>query len=309
MLRLLACLAAVALGGGFPVEGQEPARQSASLAVWVGSRWQEWWSSAAALEKWTGPVEVLSHALRWRRVSDGVEWAEARLSGAGEARRLRLIVVRLDPSLVRLRLDTLWRKGGTRPGWSIGQARPDALVAVNAGQFPHSLPWGWVVLNGREFLRPGMGPLSVGIAFDSTGRVRWIPADALAVPSNRQGVVEAFQSYPRLLDDGFVPEPLRSGGAGVDLTHRDARAALGETRDGTLLIAVTRFDGMDGVLDFVPFGLTTPEMAAVMGALGARHAVMLDGGISSQLLIREPSRVHRWRGLRMVPMGLVAISR
>jgi exopolysaccharide biosynthesis protein len=43
----------------------------------------------------------------------------------------------------------------------------------------------------------------------------------------------------------------------------------------------------------LPFGLTTPEVAAVMGALGARRAVLLDGGISSQLLIREGTRTLR----------------
>ncbi|MBC7898394.1 MAG: phosphodiester glycosidase family protein [Cytophagaceae bacterium] len=64
-----------------------------------------------------------------------------------------------------------------------------------------------------------------------------------------------------------------------------------------------------GALDFVPFGLTTPEMAAVMGALGARDAVMLDGGISSQLLIRDPAGVRRWTGLREVPLALVVRAR
>jgi exopolysaccharide biosynthesis protein len=180
---------------------------------------------------------------------------------------------------------------------------------VNAGQFPNSLPWGWVVLNGREFLDPRPGPLSVGIAFDSAGSVRWIPGDALADRATRRGAVVAFQSYPRLLDDGRVPSAVQATGNGLDLAHRDARAAVGETRDGMILIALTRFDGLDGTLDFVPFGLTTPEMAAVMGALGAREAVMLDGGISSQLLIRDPAGTRRWHGLRAVPMGLVAVAR
>jgi hypothetical protein len=56
----------------------------------------------------------------------------------------------------------------------------------------------------------------------------------------------------------------------------------------------------------MPFGLTTPEMAAVMGALGCRHALLLDGGISGQLLVRETGgSVRSWAGTRRVPMGLV----
>ena len=37
----------------------------------------------------------------------------------------------------------------------------------------------------------------------------------------------------------------------------------------------------------MPFGLTSPEMAAVMGALGCRQALLLDGGISGQLRLRD----------------------
>jgi hypothetical protein len=51
-------------------------------------------------------------------------------------------------------------------------------------------------------------------------------------------------------------------------------------------------------------------MAALMGALGCRRAVLLDGGISSQLLLRDGSRtVGAWRALRKVPLGLVALPR
>jgi exopolysaccharide biosynthesis protein len=96
---------------------------------------------------------------------------------------------------------------------------------------------------------------------------------------------------------------------GVDLKHRDSRLALGELRDGRIVIALTRFEGLGGVLASLPLGLTTPEMAALMGALGARRAVALDGGISSQLLIREGTRTRTWPGWRRVPLGLLAVPR
>jgi hypothetical protein len=51
-------------------------------------------------------------------------------------------------------------------------------------------------------------------------------------------------------------------------------------------------------------------MAAVMGALGSRQALLLDGGISGQLLVREAGgAVRRWPGTRSVPLGLVGRSR
>jgi len=49
---------------------------------------------------------------------------------------------------------------------------------------------------------------------------------------------------------------------------------------------MTRFDVMGEAIGGFPMGPTTPEMAAIMGALGATDAVMLDGGISAQLLLR-----------------------
>ena len=79
----------------------------------------------------------------------------------------------------RLALDTAFTAGGERPAWTIERARPDAIVAINAGQFPRTLPWGWVMLDGREMLAPGRGPLSVGVAIDSAGAVHWIPGDSL----------------------------------------------------------------------------------------------------------------------------------
>jgi exopolysaccharide biosynthesis protein len=96
----------------------------------------------------------------------------------------------------------------------------------------------------------------------------------------------------------------------VDLVHRDARLALGTLADGRVVIALTRFDFFGKSLDRLPFGLTTPEMAAVMGALGCRRALLLDGGISGQLSLQdEDGAVRRWPGTRRVPLGLVGRNR
>jgi len=293
-------LAGILLAAGLP---------ASTLAVWTGQRWEPWWHSGTAPAVWHGPLPVLVNTLDWRPVARGVDWSEARLSGPGEAARIRLIVVRIDPRLVRFRLDTAYRNHGRKAGWSLERVPSRALVAINAGQFPRVTPWGWVVLNGRQYQSPATGPSSVGVGFDSAGMVHWIPVDLLPTGPLERRFVSGFQSYPRLLRDGTVPDELRDEGRGVDLSHRDARAAMGQTGDGTILFALTRFDGAGGLLDFLPFGLTVPEMAGIMGALGAANAVMLDGGISSQLLVREPRETHRWRGLRAVPMGLLVESR
>jgi len=300
-------LAPLALASGALVPRSIAAQlPSSSLAVWTEHGWHEWWNAAHAPARWDGPSQVLASALQWRRVSDGVSWAEARMAGRGEAWRLKLIVVRIDPARVRIALDTAFTTSRARAAWSIDAAPDDALVALNAGQFARTMPWGWVALHGREFLPPGRGPLSSGVAIDSAGHVRWIAGNAIHDPATRRDVAFGFQSYPTLLaGHGEVPSALRAAGNGIDVEHRDARLAIGRTPDGHLLVALTRFDAVGSALDFIPLGLTTPEMAAVMGALGASDAVMLDGGISSQLLIREPGGERRWTGLRAVPLALV----
>jgi hypothetical protein len=173
---------------------------------------------------------------------------------------------------------------------------------------------------GREHRAPGRGSLAPAVVVDTAGRVALVSADSLdalraahvaALAAGAPSPVrDAFQSYPALLAAGRVPDALQAPGRGVDLTHRDARLALGVLPDGRVLVALTRFDALGGTLDAVPFGPTVPEMAALMGALGARDAVLLDGGISGQLLLRDArSHVHAWRGLRRVPLALVGTPR
>jgi hypothetical protein len=237
-----------------------------------------------------------------------MDYAVLDLAGTAEAWRTRVVVVRVDPSLVRFHLDTGFRTP-MRADWSLDRVPPTAVLAFNTGQFVDAMPWGWVVLDGRQFLPRGLGPLAVAVVGDSSGNIRWIPADSInAHPPPH--AAWAFESYPELLHAGTVPFALQSQGRGVDLEHRDARLALGRLRDGRLLVALTRFDALGPMLGMIPFGLTIPEMAAVMGALGCRDAVLLDGGISAQLMVRDSAgAVHAWHALRRVPLAMVGVPR
>lgn len=288
----------------------------ATLAVRLESGWHEWWRADRAPVRWDAPLPAVAGAVRWRPAyAPGSEWGELTLSGSGEAWRIRVVLVRVDPA--RLRLVT--RQGiaaDGRPGrWTIDSAPAAAALALNAGQFDSRGPWGWLVREGVERQPPGRGPLAPALTVDTAGAVRLVPAGEIAAlrPGGRvdAAVREAFQSYPALLvGDGEIPAALRTPDRGVDLDHRDARLALGVLRDGRLLVALTRFEGLGGVLSNLPFGLTTPEMAAVMGALGCREAMLLDGGISSQLRLRAADgEILAWRGIRQVPLGLVALPR
>jgi len=305
------------------VAGTVPAHsQQSPLAVRDGDAWRGLWRpDSIAPSRWPRGDAALLAALRWQRGRDGIAWAELPLRGDREAWRTRAIIVRLDPARVRIRLDTAFThsrdpNGAVMRGaaWRIDKAARSAILAVNAGQFAATLlgtlPWGWVVLQGREWRPPGTGPLSTAVVFDSTGAVRLLPPAGMVSPLRTRGVRFAFQSFPTLLEgDGAVPALLQDGDA-VDRTHRDARLALGVRRDGSILLVLTRFDVIGRMLGAVPFGLTTPEMAALMGALDCTRAVMLDGGISAQMQLRDGSGdMQRWPGWRQVPLGLVVEPR
>ena len=260
------------------------------------------WRSDSAPASWSSAP--LATRVHWRRAADGVSTGELLLAGTGEAWRTRLVVVRLDVTRLSFSLDTAWTRS-TEPDWKIVRAPRDALFAMNAGQFRTAFPWGRVVFNGRQLFPPARGPLAMTFAVDSAGAVHWV-LDGGPMPP---GLAWAFQSYPVILRAREVPEALRAPDRGVDVAHRDARLAFGRLPDGSLLVALTRFEGLGKALASVPFGLTAPEMAAVMGALGATDAVLLDGGISAQLVAGQGAARISLSGWRAVPLAFIARAR
>lgn len=249
----------------------------------------------------------LEGALAWHDGVDGVEWAELRLRGEGEGWRTRVVVARVDPRRVELSLAPAF--AGDR-GWRADEADTGVALAVNAGQFRADLPWGWVVSDGQELLGPQYAPLAGAVVVERSGAVRIVPPGQVAAERSLGRVREAFQSYPMLLENGEPPAALLRPGLGVKVSHRDARLALGTLPDGRVVVALTRFDALGPVLGGIPFGLTSAEMAGVMRALGSAHAILLDGGISGQLMVRDAAGAARtWVGVRSVPLGLVGRTR
>lgn len=249
---------------------------------------------------------VIGSAVEWEPMGDGLELAEISLSAPQEARRTRVILLRLDLSRHRLGLVTALRPDYIGGAWTVDRARDSALAAFNAGQFSGIAPWGWTVVEGRELSPPGVGPLSLAVVADSSGAVRFVEPESLATVRAGGGVRTALQSYPALLTGpGEIPAPIRTAGLGVDVSHRDARLALAIMADGSLMVLLTRFDALGESGSAIPFGLTLAETATLLRDLGAQQAVALDGGISAQLMVRSRAGDRRvWRAWRKVPLGL-----
>ena len=309
-MRGSAALAAalVLLLVGRPAGAQGAPLPSSELAVRdARGAWRQFWTSERAPIVWRNAP--LATTTAWHTGASGIEWSELEIRGSGVAWRTRIVVARVNTSRVRLALDTAFTPQ-REAAWTLARAPQQAVLAVNAGQFEATMPWGWVVLDGRRWLPPQHGPLSAALMQDSSGALRWIRGDDVQRVATEAGARWAFQSYPAVLGGDSVLAPVRGGGLGVDVAHRDARAGICLARDGRLLVVLTRFDGAGGALHFIPFGLTVPEMTAVLGALGCRDAMLLDGGISARLRVRDAKGLAQdWEGLRAVPLGLVAFPR
>lgn len=245
----------------------------------------------------------------WNAVRPGVWQRELPMAREGPLAVVRVVALRLDPAELRFSLDTVTRDYGLQGAWTIDSLPASGLVAFNAGQFTGGIPWGWLVLNGMETQPPGVGTLGMAFVIDSGGRAALVMPNELSAV--RGGARLAFQSYPALLaGEGKEPWELQAPGRGVSLTHRDSRLALGLLADGTIVVALTRFTGLGKAGETLPWGPTVPEMAAFMRSIGCVKAVLLDGGISSQLVVRSADgSLARWPNWRPVPLALVVTTR
>jgi exopolysaccharide biosynthesis protein len=245
----------------------------------------------------------------WHAVRPGIWQSEFPLERTGALSVVRVTLIRIDPKQVTFQLERLSRDYGMTAAWTIDSISDDAVVAFNAGQFIGGIPWGWVVRDGVEAKPPGAGRLAMAFVVDSMGGAMLVSPDEL--PNVRTRAWLGFQSYPALLiGAGEMPWELQAQGRGVNLQHRDSRLALGVMADGSIVIALTRFGGAGRVGETLPFGPTVPEMASLMRSLGCERAMLLDGGISSQLAVREMSGgLRRWANWRAVPLALIARPR
>lgn len=298
-MRLALCLALLAA----PLAAQ-PVRLRANVA-----------GADVALDVPRMPARVdataarLAPLLRWSELQPGLALTTISLRAGPLGLSVDAIVVRVDPARFRFALQHRVGENGMTGTWTVDSAGAGAVLAMNAGQFKETGPWGWLVTAGEEQRIPLRAPLGIGIRIDTMGRMRWVPPGAERSVRHDAATAWAFQSFPLLFFDGRVPPTLRDS-AVVDLGHRDARLIMMEARDGTPLFLITRYVGVGTMGQRVPIGLTTPEAVVLAASLGARHAVMLDGGISGQLLVRDASGGETsWHGLRKVPLGLVAEPR
>lgn len=187
-----------------------------------------------------------------------------------------------------------------------------ALAAVNADFFtPEGVPLGFEVADGRARLRsprpafawrPGQAPW-VGDPTpgpDSVIDVGW-PL-SLREPDPEAELVAGF---PALLADGARVDDLSVSERPGFAASRHPRTAVAWDREPDVLWIVV----VDGRRPGYSEGMTLPELATVLEALGVEEALNLDGGGSSVMVVegRAVSRPSDEEGERPVANALAVV--
>lgn len=119
-----------------------------------------------------------------------------------------------------------------------------------------------------------------------------LPQQALSfiamTKDNRMIIRDSVEYRPMMYDlkevTGSGVIVLREGEvSGHNYAGIDPRTCVGYSNDGHVFFLVA-----DSRLDFYSYGLTYPEMGEIMKGLGCAWASNLDGGGSTQMLIRHP---------------------
>jgi hypothetical protein len=174
------------------------------------------------------------------------------------------------------------RYGGPRPAGGVEATVSGGAVGRLGRPSAGRVPAGAVVLSGSgdaaAFLR---GHLAAGAAAEIELGLR-----ASGRPLQLAGQALITGGGPRLLRRGKVavsaaPEGFAPLSAPGFVASRHPRTLAGVKRDGTVVLTV-----VDGRRAGWSAGVTLPEAARVMRALGARDALNLDGGGSTGMVVR-----------------------
>jgi hypothetical protein len=185
------------------------------------------------------------------------------------------------------------------------------LAAVNADFFtPEGTTVGAEIIDGRVSAaearptfawRRGSEPwLGVPVVTDREVRLGWSVA---RVPGD--GATEAVGGFPDLIDRGVRVGDLEVAARPSFAAVRHPRSGIAyDTRTGTVWVVV-----VDGRQDPHSAGMTLPELAQLLEALGVDEALNLDGGGSSTLVVdgRPANRPSDPEGERAVVNALALV--
>lgn len=201
-------------------------------------------------------------------------------------------VIEADLSDPEVRVTAMLAQGGIgsreRFGAMVRRARPAAAITGTFFGIKNGIPTGDLVINGRQVFR---GFIGTAVAITEGNIVSFIPTGYKSPPVDWSLFDTVIRGGPRLVFQERVTMTARSEGfRTLPVSARRTRTAVGITPDNHLQFVAVRQ------------GITLWELAKVMRALGAYHAVALDGGTSTAMYFAGRFVAYPVRGLTNVLM-------
>jgi uncharacterized protein YigE (DUF2233 family) len=222
----------------------------------------------------------------WLPGSAGVELRRMRVPGASGRPAFPIVVVRLDPAQVRLRVAYAPKRPRALRVW-FEEARP--MLAVNGGFFAEDYHSTALVISDGEASGPSYegfgGMLAVapdgGVALRALRDQPYDPGEPLA---------QAMQSFPMLVFPGGEVAPIEDDG------KRARRTAIAIDRAGRMLVIASPTS------DF-----TLHDFADWLGGgdLAIDRALNLDGGSSTGLFLRSGALSEQIDSFGPLPLVLL----
>jgi len=226
----------------------------------------------------------------WRNVASGLEYTT--ISNFADFPGGNLHVFKIDLQHYNLRIGLTKNADGGNKTLQQLMREENAIIAVNGGFFsPDDKPLGLLVSQGK--LLNSLRPTSWWGIFSIHGTQAQITARK---DYQFDATTDfAIQAGPRLVVNEQIPNIA---------SNVDYRTALGITKDGRVIIAVTE-----------NLMLTTQELAEIMrrpenmGGLGCVNALNLDGGHSTQMYTRLATLLLQVPSFTQVADSILVVPR
>ncbi len=199
--------------------------------------------------------------------------------GTGVAYRKGLVlgvgvhVIEADTTDPSVALGAMVARGGigTAEGFGrmVQRVRPAAAITGTFFGTTNQIPTGDLVINGQPVFR---GFIGTAVAITRGNIVSFVSTNYRSAALDWSLYDTVIRAGPRLVSGGKVLMTARGEGfRTLPVTQRRARTAIGLTADGRLQFIAVRQ------------GITLWELAKLSKAIGAYHAVAMDGGTSTAL--------------------------
>jgi uncharacterized protein YigE (DUF2233 family) len=224
----------------------------------------------------------------WRTVTRGVERRDMHLPIASQTTQGRMVLVRLDPTVVTVRVH--YSPGAPRWLAEWRDLLPQAALIVNGGFFDETdQALGLLVSDG---VFSGQSFVGFGGMLQVTGsgvRVRSLVSE----PYQGEPLLQAVQAFPMLIDPARIPAL-----EGEEFDQRARRAWAGQDSAGRILFGVTH--------DWI--SLAELQRWLLSSDLDLQVAFALDGGRSAGLLVNVPGADEIYAAVDRLPAVIAVYS-